>query len=422
MVASDRQATGGRTDYLTIAQIAISVLGLGLSLLSAGGLAVLGLILLFGEVVDRASVNLVFSTAWISLLVAVLAVPSICFSIQRLRGMDFSPRLPSGGLRLATLLLLVWPLILLLGNLISGDDSLAWLLLPPLQLLAVGIPTWWLIELARHKLYSGSRQRGWGLINFSVFITTPAMMVVEIIVFLVLLIGFAVWASTQPAVLETLESLAERMADSPTDPDSVMRLLAPYLQNPWLILGILSVTSVLVPFIEEFFKPLAIWLFAGRQLTPAEGFVAGVLCGAGFALVESLFYLSNPVGDGWALLAAGRAGTILLHITTTALVGWAMASAWRDGNYLRLGLSYLLAVGLHGLWNGLAVLSGLAVATENTPAYMRFLGDAAPFGIAALGLLLIVFLWWNNRRLQSNPNVPPLSPGSAGVDHLEPAA
>jgi biotin transporter BioY len=150
------------------------------------------------------------------------------------------------------------------------------------------------------------------------------------------------------------------------------------------------------------------------------------LCGAAFALIESLFYLSNPAGDGWAVLAGARAGTILLHITSTALVGWAMAAAWRDGNYWRLGLFYLLAVALHGLWNGMAVLSGLAAVLENPPANLRFLqllARGAPDGIVLLGLLLFAILWGSNRYLhQREKEVVPTIETGTSTDPIEPYA
>ena len=396
-----------RTDYMTIAQLVVSGLGFAIALLTAGVLALAGAINLFGEVGQPTSTNLMFGMAWISLLIAILAVPSILFSIQRLSGREVFPwlaRYPRNSFRLATLLLLVWPLVLLLGNLLSSGSSLAWLLLPPLQLLAAGIPTWWLIEIARRNLRSGSRQRGWGLVNFSMFISTPALMVIELIAMGVLLVLFIMWASTQPELIRELERLAERLVTVQADPEAVLQMLSPYLLNPWVIFSAFAITAGLVPLIEEFLKPLAIWLLAGRRLTPSEGFVAGVLCGGAFGLVESLFYLTNPTGDGWAVLAAGRAGTILLHISTTALVGWAMAKTWQTGAYLRLAAAYLAAVALHGLWNGMAIFSALPSLVQNPAEDMRLiynLSKAAPFGIALLAVLLFALLIGINRYLRN---------------------
>lgn len=399
-----------RTDYMTIAQLAVSALGLAFSVLSAGFIGLMGLATLFSESSRAENTRALLGMAWIGLLVGILTIPSILFSIQRLSGREVFPWLahfPRNSFRLATLLLMVWPLVLLIGNLVSSDSSLDWLLLPPLQLLAAGIPAWWFIEIARRNLLSGSKQRGWGLVNFSIFITTPVLMVVEIIAIVILVILFAVWISMQPGLLGQLQQLMENIQNSQSSPEAILDLLSPFLKNPWVIFSALAVTAGLVPLIEEMFKPLAIWLLIGRRLSPSEGFVAGVLCGGAFALIESLFYLSNPSGQGWASLAAGRAGTILLHITTTALVGWAMAKAWQTGAYLRLGAAYLAAVGLHGLWNGMAILSSLPVILQNPPENLRLLYDlskAAPVGIAVLAVLMFALLLGINRYLRNQSN------------------
>jgi hypothetical protein len=397
-----------KRDYTTIAQVAVSGLGLALSLLAAFGAALFGVIGLTDNS-GVASVFSLFSTAWIGLLVSALAAPSLVYSIQRLGAR--APKLPDvRSFRLANILILIWPLILLLGNILSGQPRVSWLLLPPLQLLAIGIPVLWLVEIARRRLPWSSRQRGWGLVNFSIFITTPTLMFVEILALGVIFVLFAVWVNTQPELVRLLNRLVQRLVNAPSNPEAILEIVRPYLQNPLLIFGILAVVAGLVPLIEELFKPLAVWALAGRRLTPAEGFVAGVLCGAAFGLVESLFYLSNPLPGGWAGLAIGRTGTALLHITTSALIGWALANAWKNGAYLRLGLAYLLAVFLHGLWNALSIMSGLAGTLNNPPAALQpltSLARVAPVGVAVLALLLFVVLWGSNSYLQRQPGLSP---------------
>src|SRR4030067_2197270 len=97
------------------------------------------------------------------------------------------------------------------------------------------------------------------------------------------------------------------------------------------------------------------WCLGGSRLPPAEGFTAGILCGAGYALVESLI-LSVDGGEQWVSLVFARIGTAVVHPLTSGLTGWALAYAWRENRYLRLGAAYLGAVLLHGLWNGLTML------------------------------------------------------------------
>lgn len=411
-------------DWLTIAQLAVSGLGMVFSLLAAGLLVIFGLVAQFSETSSPANVHAVFSMAWISLLVGVLAIPSVVFSIQRLRNRVSPQQTAWKPFRLASLLLIVWPAVLLLGNLVSGQAAIRWLLLPPLQLLAAGIPAWWLLEMARRNLSTGSRQRGWGLVSFSIFLTTPALMFIEILGMVLLVIAFAVWAGLHPELVAQLQELMQRMLTERANPELMLRMLLPYLQNPWVIFSALALTAGLVPLVEELVKPLGVWLLAGRRLTPAQGFVAGALCGASFALIESLFYLSNAPGGGWAMLAAGRAGTILLHITTAAIVGRAMALAWRDRTYLRLFLSYLGAAALHGTWNGLAVLTGFSAVLENPPANLRVLYEItkiAPFGVILLAVVLFFLLVGINRQLNRQPE-PATAAASLAADPHKPVA
>jgi RsiW-degrading membrane proteinase PrsW (M82 family) len=275
--------------------------------------------------------------------------------------------------------------------------------LPPLQLMIIAIPTWWLIEVIRYKLPAVSRQREWGLVNFSIFVTTPVLMLVEIVAFLILLAIFALWVTSQPALMAELERAMGQILIAPSDPQALLDIFAPYLSNPWVIAATIGAAALLVPMIEELLKPLGVLLLAGRNPTQADGFVAGALCGAAFGLVESLLYLTNPAGDGWAELAVGRTGTVLLHTATTALVGWALARAWRGRGGLRLLGAYLLAVALHGLWNGLAVLTGFGAILQDSPERSPFLSSlafASPIGIVLLGVTLFGVLLWGNRRLR----------------------
>lgn len=400
----------GRVDYATIGLLLVSGLGLVFALLSAVSLGLFGLVSVFGEVVPRGDTVPIFTIAWISALVGLLALPAVVLCVLRLLGRV--PRLPNflNGWRLASILMLLWPLVLVAGNAIAGSSRLAWLLLPPLHLLAIGLPLWWLVELACKRLPGGSTQRGWGILNTSLFVTTPTLIVVELLAIIGLLVLVGVAVSLRPEWLAVFERMAERLALLQDDPTAVMQVLQPILENPLAIYAVLAVLAGLVPLVEELFKPLAVWFLAGRSLSPAEGFVAGAISGGGFALLESLLTLSGPQGDGWAALAVARAGTGLLHITTTALMGWALASAWRSGAYWRLGLAYLLAVVWHGMWNGLSVASGVGALFTTPPAeiaWLMHLSAVAPFGLLVLVISLFLFLWGGNRRLRGSTLVEP---------------
>ncbi len=144
------------------------------------------------------------------------------------------------------------------------------------------------------------------------------------------------------------------------NPEVLDRILTPYLQKPGVITGALLMVSGVIPFIEEIFKPLALWFLIPRKLTPREGFALGMVSGAVFALIESLGNLVNPLADMWSTVILGRLGTGLLHTLTSALVGWGIASAWTHRRVLRMLLAYLGAVALHAVWNTFALLMGFS--------------------------------------------------------------
>lgn len=389
------------TDLLTIAQLILSGLGMVFSFLGAAGLVVLGLTGFSTAYAEPAVQVPIFSLAWVCLLIGVLAIPSVVSSIQRLLQQEphFSGQ---SSFRWANILIILWPLVLILGNSIASKPTVNWLFLPPLQIFAIGLPIFWLVSFARRNLPPTNQQREWGLINFSALLTMPLIMLVEILV-MVALIGIGIlWLNSQPDLLNSLEQFARNIIMSQANPEEVFKLLSPYLQNPLVIFSTLAIISGIIPLIEELFKPLAMWVLSGRNLSPAEGFVSGAICGATFALIESLFYLSNPTPEGWAILTIGRAGTGLLHTTCTALVGWALALTWQQGKYLRLALMYLLAVLLHGVWNSLSILIGLSAALNHVPANLQILSvisQIAPYGIGALVIGSITFLFASNRYL-----------------------
>jgi len=52
-----------------------------------------------------------------------------------------------------------------------------------------------------------------------------------------------------------------------------------FLQNPDMVIVVFFYVSLLVPVVEELLKPLGIFLFNGRRITPGQGFVLGMTAG-----------------------------------------------------------------------------------------------------------------------------------------------
>ena len=303
---------------------------------------------------------------WASLLSALLLVPVFWLSFNRLAGKPAPALLDGQRPHVRVILrvsLLVWPLVLALGWLVAGRPGLAVWLLGPINILAAGIPVVWIYALAQRRLEAGPIERKWRIFGFSLTVSPVVIVLAEVLALAVLgiaaLVLALVLASLNPSFSQELETLVQQISAS-QDVEVILQLLEPYLMRPVVIFGALAVLSGIIPLIEEILKPLALWGLAGRDLTDQEGFVAGLLSGAGFALLENLLYFTNILtAEGWLFMVIGRAGTGVLHMFSSGLVGWALARAWRSGKWPFLGGMTLLAVAFHGLWNAFALLGGL---------------------------------------------------------------
>jgi hypothetical protein len=409
----------------SVGMLLISGVGLAISLSAAAGLMLFGLFSVFRTSPPYAEALPLFSIAWMSGLLGVLMVPAVYYSLRRLLGKEMPGwRLP-GGLRLASYFMILWPILLGLGQLVNNIPALTSFVLPPINIMVVAIPLWWLVEIGRHGLNGGDPQRTWGVASFSLEITPTLTILLELVLLLVLGVVGALWLYTQPGALEQINRIISQLSNAQADPEAILRILQPYLQQPVFILTILVVEAGLIPLMEELLKPLAVWILVWRRLTPADGFVAGLICGSAFGLIESLGNLASVSGSSWIILVLGRTGTGALHTVGAGLVGWGLASAWLDKDYLKLLLRYLLAVLLHGLWNVFALLSGLvsffspAPAAQNLLVFSR-LGQIGPLALGGIIVVLFLILIGSNRRLRASQlsaaaynletNLPPSAP------------
>lgn len=400
-----------------LVQLLVSGLGMLLSLTAASGFALAGVAALASNLSPQ-EVLPFFTLAWTSGLVAFLLLPSLVLALFRL--LDREPpclRLPDSYWLASRLILFLWPALLLLGQAVSGQPVAALILLPPLQVLAVGLPLWWFVERGRRGIRQANPQCNWKILSFGLLISPPVVLLVEFILLGLLAAAFFAWAASQPAMLEELNRLAQRLANAQMDPEITLRILRPYLQKPAVIFAVLAVGGGLIPLVEELLKPLALWLLSPR-LTPAEGFVAGLICGAAFALLETMGMLSAPVNDAWAGVVIGRVGTGLLHTVNTGLVGWGLAVAWSQERYMELGIIFLLAAGLHSIWNIFSILLGISPIFNLLgvdSGLMARLGTAAPITLGVLILTLYLLLAGFNQRLRSPADKtvagPNLNPG-----------
>ncbi len=331
-----------------------------------------------------------------------LLLPSAWYALARLNSWSterYSMRVKINPWIFILLLVALFFIFLFVGAIIAQSTPLAWFLLPIIHILVIGIPVVAILYLGGRNLPKGSPQRVWGIFGAGMTLGPGIIFILEIIVLFVAVLTSAVVIATSPDQLNQLTRLIQQLQTGNFNSDELLPILQPYLKNPWIVFGILVFMSGIVPMLEEAFKPIGFWLLVKRRLTPAEGFTAGLLSGAGFALVESLGYTSNG-GQGWLSSVLLRAPTALMHITACGLTSWGVARAISQRQYRWLFAGYGGAVIIHGLWNGLTITAaGIVLIYPDQPssqiiAGLALLGMALLFGLTFLILILL------NRRLR----------------------
>jgi RsiW-degrading membrane proteinase PrsW (M82 family) len=336
-------------------------------------------------------------------LVGALLLPSALFAAGGMVGKPIYPPEWLNKMWHPALLILFLPLVLFLGDQIARRPSVAWFGLPPLHIFAVGLPVLWLVWLGRRGLPAGSPQRIWGIFGAGMVIGPAVILLVELVAVVIVILAVSAFLSTQPGLLEELTALLEHIQQYGEVPEEMLRQLTPFLLRPELIFLLFAFVAGFVPLVEEAIKPVGVLIYAGRIPTAVEGFVGGLLSGAGFALFENL--LLSTIGGFWTTSVILRIGAGLLHIMATGLVGWALALAWQEKRYGRLVLSYLTAVLIHGLWNALALLSGAAALGIENEAALEQLSLASAAGLAGLAVLMFIILLASNRSLNLSRNL-----------------
>jgi RsiW-degrading membrane proteinase PrsW (M82 family) len=244
------------------------------------------------------------------------------------------------------------------------------------------------------------------------------LLALEAVLAIIVFIGVMAYVSAQPELANQLQALSQQIMILGPQSEATRDLLLPLLTKPGVIVTALIYIAVLVPAIEELFKPLGVWLFASKLDSPAQGFALGALSGAGYALIETIGVSGQ--GAGWASLLLSRIGTGVLHITTSALMGAAIVRVWNDRRYLRLIGTYLLAVTLHGLWNTFALLFSFSNLAEllDEPGWLRNLQPSivAVMSILAIGLFAILLI--SNRKLRGQDS-PPSTEATPPADRMD---
>ncbi|NOT05753.1 MAG: PrsW family intramembrane metalloprotease [Anaerolineales bacterium] len=288
---------------------------------------------------------------------------------------------------------------------------LNWIFLPALTLLVIVPPIWMLFGIGTNGIDLGPRWRFFSVLGLGMTVGPLIMIIFEIILLVFIIIaGFIYLAVQKPDLFQELINLTQELQNE-TDQDFILNSVAPYIANSAVVATLLGYIAVLVPMIEELLKPLAVWIFAKKIESPAQGFAMGMLSGAAFALLESL----NASGDGsasWPVIVSIRAGTSLLHMTASGLVGWGIVSAFREKKAVRFFAAYFSAVAIHGIWNACAVGAGISTIGEliGKPEWLFNIIPAALCGMTVLGIGMFAVLIASNRKLGNAIVTPPNPP------------
>lgn len=282
-------------------------------------------------------------------------------------------------------------LILGLGILVLNTDLAVELLFPPIFMLGAALSPFAVLAWAYRKM-------GWPITwrqGALAFVSGSTLSII-VTIFLGTILPYLAYLLIEPAWY-----IADDFADLAWGaPGFVERLFS----SP-LIVVVLAVTAVEAPIPEEFAKALGIPLFGRKRVQNArQAFAIGLASGAGFAVLENMLYeglYAGFYGWGWGGITLLRSIGSVLHPLGTAIIalGWFRMKEGGGGKLLK---AYLLAVGLHTLWNGgfepLLYLTGLEYFAGEGPS-LSFYGETLSALLVGYLVLLSIGLWWLLRRI-----------------------
>ncbi len=402
-----QQVTNEKTDWMSILQLVFSLLVflsfLGAAvLLAAAGNALSGAPELAG--MNQGSLILLVC-AFAAL--ALLNLPSVVSSIGRLAGGgQHSTSEKKAGV-------LSWLPLALFGAVLAGMAFLPQsmprreLLEGVLAALGAVLPAIWLLRVGSGGLWGKHAKRDAGLLSFSIGFTTYFILVLELALILVLGAGLAFAAAASPSLLSNLGELWRLLQSSGADPEALRASLMEFARSPLVLALIFGMVALALPALEEGFKTMGVWLLSDHKISPAEGYVAGLFSGAGFALVEALLNSAQLAGGSpaeWLTFLLGRFGGTLLHTFNGGLMGWALASSWQDKRRGRTPGVFLLVLLVHALWNG-AALANVFLSGQGESGLIGYL----PM-ILLSAVLLVCFLLFTRRVHRSGLGEPENGP------------
>lgn len=176
--------------------------------------------------------------------------------------------------------------------------------------------------------------------------------------------------------------------------------------------GVDLIRRMMAPLIEETLKA-AFLVFLVQQPTfryAVDGALYGFCIGAGFAVIENVFYISNNPGTAVALAATRSLSTALMHAMATALIGITLGRARRSvrGRAGWIVGGFAIAMIAHIVYNNIV----------NTLSGTVLLLVAIAIGLGGVGLIIWIMRGDVAREKQSFSAVLDKSAGVAEGERL----
>lgn len=354
--SEDQALNSEKTDWLGIGQLAFSALA---AIILLGFFAITVMIALFrgsgSSPVFAENIDLQ-TTLFASGLggIGFLLIPSAIYAGRHLFGKGSTRQLPwNNYARIGYLA----PLFLLLGFWIQNGPGWARGFLPLVHVLANITAVLFLLNIARRGLPNQTANRFWGSLASGIGLTPLVVFILEFMVLVGIGLIWTLLLGTMPEFRQDLIQLATLFQSQSGNTQVLQTAIGEFVARPGVLFTLFGYIAIIIPVVEEIFKPVAVWLLLRKRPLPWEGFVLGATSGAGYALFENLTI--GAVVEGWTFVTLARIGTAAVHIFTSGLVGWGLARAFREKRYGWLVGAYIGAVILHGIWNGLSILSSV---------------------------------------------------------------
>lgn len=289
--------------------------------------------------------------------IGLLLLPGIYFSVRWIMkiGEKQATTIQLNHYLFLPFLIIFWMGCILLGKYFSGIPGLAVIILPILNPLTVGLPILFYVRLALRNLQLPSITLNTMVFGTSLIITPILAMIGELLVMLAAAVILVIIVPSATDIFYRFQVLfTSTSSNGPLFEQELFDLLAKLFKIHSFTILTLIIFSLFVPIIEETAKIILLIPLGKIVSNPDLGFVLGILCGAAFAVVENVGYTSSGV-DNWTINILTRSTAALPHIFNSGIIGWAYFQTIKDRKWHKLLLAFLLAIFIHGSWNGASI-------------------------------------------------------------------